>query len=314
MSLRIIFAGTPEFSVPTLEALVASEHEVVAVYTQPDRRRGRGKKVQFSPVKAAAVEHNIPVFQPENLRDEAAQRELQALGADLMIVVAYGLILPEAVLAAPTYGCLNIHASLLPRWRGAAPIHRAIEAGDSESGVAIMQMDKGLDTGDVWREATVKITPEMTAGDLHDCLKELGAELLLKTIPVVVAGKEKPVKQEEAGITYAEKISKEEAEIRWEESAEVLMRKIHAFNPFPGAFTHIEVEGKRELLKLFNVALTERVGADAPGTLNVEGNRLFVTAGDKRVLEVLTLQAAGKRRMESTQFLQGNDVDRKVCQ
>lgn len=318
MSLRIIFAGTPEFSVPTLEKLIASEYEVVAVYTQPDRRRGRGKKVQFSPVKAAAVAHDIPVFQPESLRDEAAQAELKALNADLMVVVAYGLILPEAVLNAPKYGCLNIHASLLPRWRGAAPIHRAIEAGDEETGVAIMQMDKGLDTGDVWSEEKIAITPEMTTGELHDRLKELGAELLLTTIPVVVTGEKQPVKQPESGVTYAEKITKEEANLNWKEDALTLMRKIHAFNPFPGAFTHIETDGKQELLKLFdvricNTPLFKEIEKGAPGKLKVVENRLFVTAGDGQVLEILTLQAAGKRKMESAQFLQGNDVDGKEC-
>lgn len=310
MSLRIIFAGTPEFSVPTLEALISSEHEVVGVYTQPDRPRGRGKKMQFTPIKEVAVAHNIPVFQPLSLRQEEAQQTLAALDADLMIVVAYGLILPEAVLNAPKYGCLNIHASLLPRWRGAAPIHRAIEAGDQETGVAIMQMDIGLDTGDVWSEAKIAITPEMTMIELHDALKSMGAKLLLETIPTVIAGEKSPEKQPEVGITYAEKISKEEAKLNWQEDHVTLMRKIHAFNPFPGAFTTVD----GELLKLFKVALTEQKSTQIPGTIRVDGEQIYVVAGDQIELEVLELQAAGKRRMESALFVKGNEINQKVCQ
>lgn len=310
MSLRIIFAGTPEFSVPTLEALIASEYEVVAVYTQPDRPRGRGKKVQFTPIKEVAVKHDIPVFQPLSLRNAEAQAELAALNADLMIVVAYGLILPEAVLNAPKYGCLNIHASLLPRWRGAAPIHRAIEAGDSETGVAIMQMDKGLDTGDVWSEAKIAISQHMTTGALHDQLQQMGAELLLETIPAVVKAERQPTPQPEVGITYAEKISKEEARICWDENAETIMRKIHAFNPFPGA--HSTLDG--EIIKFFRVLETTQKSTAEKGTIRVEGEKIYVTAGDGYELEVLELQAAGKRKMESSLFIKGNEIDQKVCQ
>lgn len=310
MGLRVIFAGSPEFSVPTLEALIDSEHEVVAVYTQPDRPRGRGKKVQFTPVKEVAVAHDIPVYQPLSLRDPEAQAEFASLNADLMIVVAYGLILPKAILEMPRYGCLNIHASLLPRWRGAAPIHRAIEAGDQESGVAIMQMDVGLDTGAVWQEERVAITPHMTTGELHDHLKEMGASLLLATIPEVIAGERKPTPQPEAGITYAEKISKEEARIDWHENCATIARKIHAFNPFPGAFT--ELEGL--LLKLYRVLETDRKSDSKPGTFHVEAESLYVTAGDGHLLEVLELQIAGKRRMESALFIKGNEIDQKVAQ
>lgn len=310
MSLRIIFAGTPEFSVPTLEALIHSEYEVVAVYTQPDRPRGRGKKVQFTPIKEVAVKHDIPVYQPLSLRNSEAQAELEALNADLMIVVAYGLILPEAILQAPKYGCLNIHASLLPRWRGAAPIHRAIEAGDDKTGVAIMQMDKGLDTGDVWREASIAISPHMTTGELHDQLQQMGAELLLETIPQVIQAERQPVPQPVAGITYAEKISKEEAKINWSEDALTIMRKIHAFNPFPGAYTSVE----GELLKIFRVLETDHQSQAEPGTIRVDGEKIFITTGDAYELEVLELQAAGKRKMESALFIKGNEIDQKVCQ
>lgn len=310
MSLRIIFAGTPEFSVPTLEALIHSEYEVVAVYTQPDRPRGRGKKVQFTPIKEVAVKHDIPVYQPLSLRSSEAQAELEALNADLMIVVAYGLILPEAILQAPKYGCLNIHASLLPRWRGAAPIHRAIEAGDDKTGVAIMQMDKGLDTGDVWSEASIVISQHMTTGELHDQLQQIGAELLLATISEVIKAERKPVPQPVAGITYAEKISKEEAKINWSEDALTIMRKIHAFNPFPGAYTSVE----GELLKIFRVIETHHQSQAEQGTIRVDGEKIFITTGDAYELEVLELQAAGKRKMESALFIKGNEIDQKVCQ
>ena len=266
--------------------------------------------MQFTPIKEVAVKHDIPVYQPLSLRNSEAQETLAALNADLMIVVAYGLILPEAVLNAPKYGCLNIHASLLPRWRGAAPIHRAIEAGDDQTGVAIMQMDKGLDTGDVWSEASVAITPETTMIELHDTLKSIGAKLLLETIPTVIAGDKKPQKQLEEGITYAEKISKEEAKVNWQEDHVTIMRKIHAFNPFPGAFTSID----GELLKLFRVAKTTTKSVATAGTLRVEGDNIYVVAGDGFELEILELQAAGKRRMESALFIKGHEINQKVCQ
>ncbi|WZW88424.1 methionyl-tRNA formyltransferase [Ignatzschineria larvae DSM 13226] len=310
MSLRIVFAGTPEFSVEVLEALIASEHQVVAVYTQPDRPRGRGKKLQFTPVKEVAVSHNIPVMQPVSLRNMEAQEELKALNADLMVVVAYGLILPQAVLEIPRYGCVNIHASLLPRWRGAAPIHRAIEAGDQESGVAIMQMDQGLDTGAVWREAVVKIDENMTTGELHDELKKVGAKLLVDTIPMIVAGDQHPTAQSEVGITYAEKISKAEAMINWQENRLTLKRKIHAFNPFPGAYTSLD----GALLKIFRVIESDKAISGVPGSLHVIDDRLFVIAGDGLALEILELQAAGKRKMESALFIKGHELNQKVCQ
>ncbi|WP_026878304.1 methionyl-tRNA formyltransferase [Ignatzschineria larvae] len=308
--MRIVFAGTPEFSVEVLEALIASEHQVVAVYTQPDRPRGRGKKLQFTPVKEVAVSHNIPVMQPVSLRNMEAQEELKALNADLMVVVAYGLILPQAVLEIPRYGCVNIHASLLPRWRGAAPIHRAIEAGDQESGVAIMQMDQGLDTGAVWREAVVKIDENMTTGELHDELKKVGAKLLVDTIPMIVAGDQHPTAQSEVGITYAEKISKAEAMINWQENRLTLKRKIHAFNPFPGAYTSLD----GALLKIFRVIESDKAISGVPGSLHVIDDRLFVIAGDGLALEILELQAAGKRKMESALFIKGHELNQKVCQ
>lgn len=304
MSIRVVFAGTPDFSVATLEALIEAGYDVVAVYTQPDRPRGRGKRLQPSPVKAKALQHEIPVIQPLNFKSEESIQQFQELQADLMVVVAYGIILPKEILTIPTYGCLNIHASLLPRWRGAAPLHRAIEAGDRESGIAIMQMDEGLDTGPVWQMARYPITAETTTGMLHDALMNLGAKTLIETLPEVIAGKRRPTPQEEVGVTYAEKIARDEAKIDWSEPAELLQRKIHAFNPIPGAFTYLN----GQLIKIFDVRLEDEMSNRVPGSLVTRDERLWVVAGDQRMLEIITLQAAGRRKMATAQFLQGNDL------
>lgn len=300
---RVIFAGTPEFSTGTLEALIEAGYDVVAVYTQPDRPKGRGKKLAKSPVKELAESHHIPVYQPLSLRQEAAQAELAALNADVMIVVAYGLILPEAVLRAPKKGCINIHASLLPRWRGAAPIQRCIEAGDSETGIAIMQMDKGLDTGAVWREAKVAITQTMTAGQLHDALKTVGANLLIETLPTILAGESQPVAQSDVGITYAEKLTKEEAKIIWSEPSEIIDRKVRAFNPVPSA--HTSWQG--QLLKIWQTRITDQLSTRAPGTLEERHGDLFVHTGSTQ-LEIIELQLAGKKAMLARDFIKGTSL------
>lgn len=300
---RVIFAGTPEFSTGTLQALIDAGYNVVAAYTQPDRPKGRGKKLAKSPVKELAESHNIPVYQPLSLRQEEAQAELAALNADVMIVVAYGLILPEAVLSTPKKGCINIHASLLPRWRGAAPIQRCIEAGDAETGIAIMQMDKGLDTGAVWREAKVAITETMTAGQLHDALKSVGANLLIETLPTILAGNAQPVAQPEAGVTYAEKLTKEEAKIIWSEPSEIIDRKVRAFNPVPSA--HTSWQG--QLLKIWQTRLTDQASTRAPGTLEVREGTLFVHTGSTQ-LEIIKLQLAGKKAMLARDFIKGTSL------
>ena len=233
--MRIVFAGTPDFAVPCLAA-AARHHEVVAVYTQPDRPAGRGRGLTASPVKLAATERGIPVYQPLTLRDEAAQAELAALKSDLMVVVAYGLILPQVVLDIPTHGCWNVHASLLPRWRGAAPIQRAIEAGDSHSGVCLMQMEKGLDTGPVLLEQSLELAADETGGSLHDKLAAMGAQVLADGLGLLRAGLRPVAKPQPAeGVTYAHKLDKAEARLDWQQDALSLERRVRAFNPWPVA-------------------------------------------------------------------------------
>lgn len=231
--MRIIFAGTPEFAAESLAALLASPHQVIAVLTQPDRPAGRGRALQPSPVKQLALQHGLPVLQPENLKGEEIHAELAALSADVMVVVAYGLIIPKAVLAMPRLGCINVHGSLLPRWRGAAPIQRAIAAGDAETGVGIMQMEAGLDTGPVLLEVRTPISPEDTGGSLHDRLAGLGAEVLVQALANLESLQSHAKTQPEQGVTYAHKLTKEEAELDWSKPAVQLAREVRAFNPWP---------------------------------------------------------------------------------
>ena len=300
---RVIFAGTPEFSTGALQALLDAKYNVIAVYTQPDRPKGRGNKLTKSPVKELAEANNIPVYQPLSLRKEEAQAELQVLNADVMVVVAYGLILPEAVLNAPKKGCINIHGSLLPRWRGAAPIQRAIEAGDVETGIAIMQMDKGLDTGAVWSEGKITITETMNSGELFVALKQIGSDLLIETLPTILEGKSQPIPQPEEGVTYAEKLTKEEARINWAEPAELLDRKIRAFNPAPCAHTTLN----EQLFKVWVARLTNEPSTKNPGTLEVKDGLLFVNTGSN-LMEIITMQVAGKKAMLASEFLKGTQL------
>lgn len=301
--LRIIFAGTPEFSVAPLQALLDSPHEVIAVYTQPDRPAGRGRKLTASPVKELAQQHNLTVYQPATLRDADVQAELAALNADLMVVVAYGLILPKVVLDLPKHGCFNIHASILPRWRGAAPIQRAIEAGDPETGVTIMQMDVGLDTGDMLSMLTTEITPQDTAQTLHDRLSTLGCTALLKTIEELQAGQLKPIKQDEELTTYAEKMSKEEGLIDWNLDAQTLVRKIHAFNPWPVSFCHYQ----QQPLRIWQAEVVENTSNNAqklPGrVIFVDKNGIEVTCG-QGTIRLLSVQPTGKKAMPAYDFAQ----------
>lgn len=291
--MRLIFMGTPEFSVPVLEALVAAGHDMAAVYCQPPRPAGRGKKDRPSPVQARAEALGLPVRHPVSLRDPKAQAEFAELQADLAVVVAYGLILPRAVLDAPARGCLNIHASLLPRWRGAAPIHRAILAGDAEAGVCIMAMEAGLDTGPVLMRETLKIGAEDTTADLHDRLSEMGARLIVAAI----AGLDHlvPEPQPDEGVTYAAKIDKAEARVDWTRPAVELDRQIRALSPFPGAWC--EIAGER--VKLLRSRLAD--GQGAPGQV-LSG--LTVACGEGAV-EITLAQRPGKRAMASEEFLRG---------
>ena len=285
---------------PTLQSLLASNHEVVAVYTQPDRPAGRGRKLKPSPVKQLALQHHVPVMQPQSLKEEQAVVELATLQADLMIVVAYGLILPEQVLSLPTYGCLNVHASLLPRWRGAAPIQRAILAGDDQSGVTIMQMDTGLDTGDMLLREAVKITSEMTARELHDDLSERGARALLKVVDAIGQGQlPQAVSQDEAGATYAAKLKKEEGEIDWENSADAIVRQIKAFNPWPVAYTR--QAGK--LLRIWDAKSSACGEGEVPGTLLELDSGLPVIACGQGCIVLLEVQAEGKKRMSARDYM-----------
>ena len=292
--MKLIFMGTPEFSVPVLQALVDAGHNVQCAYTQPPRPAGRGKKDRPSPVQKKAEELSIPVRHPVSLKDADAQAEFAALGADVAVVVAYGLILPQAVLDAPARGCLNIHASLLPRWRGAAPIHRAIMAGDAQTGVCIMQMEAGLDTGPVLLRIATDIAPSETTGALHDRLSHLGAETIVTALNDLDALTPEP--QSEDGVTYAEKIDKSEAAVDWTRPAIEVDRQIRGLSPFPGAWVYWQ--GSR--LKLLESRLEQ--GAGAPGT--VLDNGLLVACGTGAV-RLMRLQKAGKSAQDMETFQRG---------
>jgi methionyl-tRNA formyltransferase len=299
--LRIIFAGTPEFAAHHLKALIDSHHCIVAVYTQPDRPSGRGKKLTPSPVKALAIENELPVFQPQSLKSETDQEQLAALNADLMVVVAYGLLLPENVLNIPHYGCINVHGSLLPRWRGAAPIQRAIDAGDQSTGITIMQMDAGLDTGDMLYKVECDIDVDETSQTLHDKLMVLGATALLKTLDLLEGNKLEPVKQNDDLATYAEKISKEEAEIDWTQSAEIIARKLRAYNPFPIAYTFID----DSRIKIYQASITNLPQKNLPGNILALNNEGLLIACGKNALLVQKLQLPGKKPMGITDIING---------
>lgn len=290
--MRVVFMGTPDFSVPVLEALHA-EHEIVAVYSQPPRPAGRGKKERPSPVHARALELGLAVRTPVNFKQTETREAFAALGADVAVVVAYGLILPQAILDAPRKGCLNIHASLLPRWRGAAPIHRAIMSGDAATGVCIMQMEAGLDTGPVLLREETTIGASETTGELHDRLSAMGARLIVQALARIDALT--PEAQPSEGVTYAQKIDKAEAHVDWTEAAEEVCRKINGLSPFPGAWT--EIDGER--IKLLRAEVLDSEGA--AGT-TAEAFVVYCGTGAVRVLEA---QREGKRPMPTTELLKG---------
>lgn len=305
--MKIIFAGTPDFAAVALQSLLDSQHEIIAVYTQPDRPAGRGRKLTASPVKALALEHDIPVYQPVSLKDEAAQQELIELQADIMIVVAYGLILPEIILAAPQYGCLNIHASILPRWRGAAPIQRAILAGDQATGVTIMQMDKGLDTGDMLLINRCAINPGDTASSLHDQLALMGGTAIMQTLADIEAHRLQPQAQDDAQATYAHKLDKQEAQIDWHQDADDIVRKIQAFNSWPVAYTHYN--GKS--LRLWQAYLLEHEthpNKSQYGEVIAESSDGIDIQANNGVVRIIELQMPGKKRIMVKDFINGQSL------
>ncbi|WP_434661316.1 methionyl-tRNA formyltransferase [Klebsiella sp. MISC125] len=298
-SLRIIFAGTPDFAARHLDALLSSEYEIVGVFTQPDRPAGRGKKLMPSPVKILAEANGLPVFQPSSLRPQENQQLVASLNADVMVVVAYGLILPKQVLDMPRLGCLNVHGSLLPRWRGAAPIQRALWAGDTETGVTIMQMDVGLDTGDMLYKLSCPITGEDTSGSLYDKLAVLGPQGLLETLAQLVSGTAKPEVQDETLVSYAEKLSKEEARIDWSLSAVQLERCIRAFNPWPISWLEID----EQPVKVWRASVSTDTSSAEPGTIVAVSKLGIQVATGDGILNLESLQPAGKKAMSAQDLL-----------
>jgi len=303
MPLRLIFMGTPDFAVPTLLTLADHGHEIAAVYTRAPKPAGRGMKLQATPVEQAARQLGIPVLTPKTLRTPEAEAEFRAHNADAAVVVAYGMILPQNILEAVPLGCFNLHASLLPRWRGAAPINRAIMAGDAESGVMVMKMDVGLDTGDVAMAERLPITDTMTAQDLHDALSPLGADLMVRAMGGLSRGGLQVTKQSEQGVTYAAKIDKAEARIDWTKSAREVLRHIHGLSPFPGAWFEIVLDGAPVRIKVLRCELAK--GSGAPGDLL--DDRLTVACGDGAI-RILELQRAGKPPMKAEAFLNGTPL------
>jgi len=301
-SLRIIFAGTPDFAASALSALIKSEHQVVAVYTQPDRPAGRGRKLHASPVKEVALEHDIPVLQPENLKETAAQDMLRTFNADVMVVAAYGLLLPQAVLDIPRFGCLNIHASLLPRWRGAAPIQRAIAAGDTKSGITIMQMNAGLDTGDILQLTECPITDDDTGGSLHDRLAEIGATAILQTLNDLANNNLTATPQDDTQACYAHKLDKKEAQINWHHSAIEIERLIRAFNPWPVAFTSLN----DKTLRIWQAQALDSKAASEPGTVICCDKKGIDIACGEGLLRLLKLQPSGSKAMDVAAFMNGH--------
>ncbi len=298
-SLRIVFAGTPDFAARHLAALLSSEHEVIAVYTQPDRPAGRGKKLTASPVKTIALEHDIPVYQPENFKSDEAKQQLADLNADIMVVVAYGLLLPQVVLDTPKLGCINVHGSILPRWRGAAPIQRSIWAGDAETGVTIMQMDIGLDTGDMLKIATLPIEASDTSASMYEKLAGLGPDALIDCLADIATGKAEPVKQDDELANYAKKLSKEEARIDWNDDAAHIERCVRAFNPWP--MSHFEAA--ENSIKVWQSRVAEQTSDKPAGTIvQADKTGIYVATGNG-TLVLEQLQVPGKKAMSVQDIL-----------
>ena len=303
MPLRLIFMGTPDFAVPTLLELVAHGHEIAAVYTRAAKPAGRGMKLQPTPVEQQARRLNIPVLTPTTLKTPEALAEFTSHQADAAVVVAYGMILPKTILDAPPLGCFNLHASLLPRWRGAAPINRAIMAGDAESGVMVMKMDVGLDTGDVAMAERLAISDAMTAADLHDALAPLGGDLMVRAMGALERGRLQLTKQSDEGVTYAAKIEKAEARIDWNRPAREVLRHIHGLLPFPGAWCELAIDGEQVRIKILRCELAK--GEGVPGDLLDDHMTIACRDGAIRILD---LQRAGAKPMKAQEFLRGTPL------
>ncbi len=297
--LNIVFAGTPDFAAASLQALLDSPHRVIAVYTQPDRPAGRGRKLTPSPVKKLALEHGIEVRQPVSLKDADAQAELAALEPDLMVVVAYGLLLPKAVLETPRLGCINVHASLLPRWRGAAPIHRALLAGDAETGVTIMQMDEGLDTGDMLLKARCDIGAGESSGELHDRLATIGAGALIDSLEGIAGGTIVCESQDDSLATYAHKLAKQEGELDWRQPAQVLARQVRGLSPWPVAFTRLGGDN----LRVWAAKALDRGSNEHPGTIVAADRDGIQVACGEGVLSLTQVQLPGGKALDAAAML-----------
>ncbi|GGO77435.1 methionyl-tRNA formyltransferase [Marinobacterium nitratireducens] len=297
--LNIVFAGTPDFAAASLQALLDSPHRVIAVYTQPDRPAGRGRKLTPSPVKTLALEHGIEVRQPQSLKDPEAQAELAALEPDLMVVVAYGLLLPKAVLEIPRLGCINVHASLLPRWRGAAPIHRAVLAGDAETGVTIMQMDEGLDTGDMLLKARCDIGAQESSGELHDRLAVIGAAALSDSLEGIAAGTIRREPQDDSLATYAHKLEKQEGELDWRQPAKALAQQVRGLSPWPVAFTRLGGDN----LRVWGATALDGTCDDPPGTIVAADRDGIQVACGEGVLSLTRVQLPGGKALDAAAML-----------
>ena len=306
--MKIVFAGTPEFAAQALERLLQSGFNIVLVLTQPDRHAGRGMKPTASAVKRFALNHGLKLLQPQTLKDPALLDELSRLSADVMVVAAYGLILPKAVLSLPRLGCINIHASLLPRWRGAAPIQHALLAGDTETGISIMQMEEGLDTGPVFMQVRLRIAADDTAQTLHDKLAQLGGEAIVRTLRGLERGELQPQPQTQQGASYAGKLGKTEAQINWQMEAVQVERAVRAFNPNPGAYTTLN----GETLKIWKARLEGRLSGKAGEIVSVDGRGIVIACGAGAV-RIEELQRAGGQRLPVREFLSGFALKPGIC-